>query len=105
MANTDPFPLNELTAVGPLDGRYGTRLAALRPIFSEYGLIKNRVRVEVEWLLALADHPEIKEAPTLSAAGQKVLRGLIDGFSLTDAERVKQIEKTTNHDVKAVNTC
>lgn len=91
-----------LTALSPLDGRYAGKVDALRPIFSEYGLIKARVRVEVEWLLALAAESGIAELPAFSDAAAARLRALADNLSVTDAERVKQIEATTNHDVKAV---
>ena len=91
-----------LTALSPLDGRYAGKVDALRPIFSEYGLIKARVRVEVEWLLALAGEPGIPELPPFSATAAARLRALAEGFSVEDAARVKAIEATTNHDVKAV---
>ncbi len=91
-----------LTALSPLDGRYAGKVDALRPIFSEYGLIKARVRVEVEWLLALAAEPGVGELPAFSEAAIARLRGLADGLSVEDASRVKAIEATTNHDVKAV---
>lgn len=91
-----------LTALSPLDGRYAGKVDALRPIFSEFGLIKARVKVEVEWLLALAADPGIIELPPFSDAAIARLRGLADDFSLADAQRVKDIESTTNHDVKAV---
>ncbi|MDO5504726.1 MAG: adenylosuccinate lyase [Pseudoxanthomonas suwonensis] len=91
-----------LTALSPLDGRYAGKVDALRPIFSEYGLIKARVQVEVEWLLALAAEPGITELPTFSAAAVARLRGLAEDLSVEDAARVKAIEATTNHDVKAV---
>ncbi len=91
-----------LLALSPLDGRYAGKVAALRPIFSEFGLIKARVRVEVEWLLALADEPGIVELDPLPATAVARLRALADGFSTDDAARVKDIERTTNHDVKAV---
>lgn len=91
-----------LTALSPLDGRYSGKVDALRPIFSEYGLIKARVKVEVEWLLALAAHPGIVELPAFSAAATERLQALAQGFSVEDAARVKAIEATTNHDVKAV---
>ncbi len=92
----------QLLALSPLDGRYAGKVDALRPIFSEYGLIKARVKVEVEWLLALADAPGIVELPPFSGAAAARLRQLSSGFSVADAERVKAIERTTNHDVKAV---
>jgi adenylosuccinate lyase len=94
--------LSTLTAVSPVDGRYGSKTADLRPIFSEYGLIRHRVAVEVRWLNALADHPEIPEVPPLSGHAANLLDGIVEGFQIPDAERVKNIERTTNHDVKAV---
>ncbi|PJK11066.1 adenylosuccinate lyase [Lysobacteraceae bacterium NML08-0793] len=93
---------NTLTALSPLDGRYAGKVDALRPIFSEYGLIRARVRVEVEWLLALAAHPGIVELPAFSPAAVGRLQALAQNFSVDDAARVKAIEATTNHDVKAV---
>ena len=92
----------QLLALSPLDGRYAGKVDALRPIFSEYGLIKARVKVEVEWLLALAAEPGIVELAPFSAAAIARLRALADGLSVADAARVKAIERTTNHDVKAV---
>ena len=94
--------LDPLLALSPLDGRYAGKVDALRPIFSEYGLIHARVRVEVEWLLALAAEPGIIELPAFDAAATARLRALAEGFSVADAARVKEIERTTNHDVKAV---
>ena len=94
--------LSALTAVSPIDGRYGSKTAALRGIFSEYGLIKRRVLVEVRWLQCLAAHPGISEVPALSAAGNAALDGIATSFSEADARRIKDIEATTNHDVKAV---
>ncbi len=91
-----------LLALSPLDGRYASKVDALRPIFSEYGLIRARVKVEIEWLLALAAEPGIAELADFSAAGKATLRALAEGFSPADAARVKEIERTTNHDVKAV---
>ena len=91
-----------LLALSPLDGRYAGKVDALRPIFSEFGLIKARVRVEVEWLLALATDPQITELAPFSVAATSRLRKLADELSLDDAARVKEIERTTNHDVKAV---
>ena len=96
------LPLSALTALSPVDGRYGARAAALRAIFSEYGLIQQRVQVEVRWLQALAAHPGIPEVPPFSATANQLLDQLVSEFSLSDAERVKEIERTTNHDVKAV---
>jgi adenylosuccinate lyase len=94
--------LNELTAISPVDGRYGSKTAAFRDLFSEYGLIKHRVLVEVRWFQALAAHNEITEVPELDNDATNVLDGIVDNFSLSDAERIKTIERTTNHDVKAV---
>lgn len=91
-----------LLALSPLDGRYAGKVDALRPIFSEYGLIKARVKVEVEWLLALANEPGIAELAPFPAAAAARLRALADDFAPAHAARVKEIERTTNHDVKAV---
>ena len=93
---------SELLALSPLDGRYAGKVDALRPIFSEFGLIHARVRVEIEWLLALAAETAIVELPAFSAAATAKLRALADGFTVDHAARVKAIEATTNHDVKAV---
>jgi adenylosuccinate lyase len=98
----DALPLNPLTALSPLDGRYQSKTAELRPYFSEYGLIRHRVLVEVRWLMALAGHKKIKEVPPFSALTQKMLNGIVAEFSEADARRVKDIEATTNHDVKAI---
>ncbi|WP_456445896.1 adenylosuccinate lyase [Thiolapillus sp.] len=94
--------LNSLTAVSPIDGRYGSKTESLRSIFSEYGLIYHRVLVEVRWLQSLAAHGQIAEVPALSEHANSILEGIIGDFSLEDARRVKNIERTTNHDVKAV---
>ncbi len=94
--------LNALTALSPLDGRYGSKTAPLRDFFSEYALIKYRVIVEIEWLKALAAEPAIAEVPAFSAEAVTLLDAIADHFSVADAERVKAIEATTNHDVKAV---
>ena len=94
--------LNELTAISPVDGRYGSKTIAFRDLFSEYGLIKHRVLVEIRWFQALARHTEITEVPALDNEAMNVLNGIVDNFSLADAQRVKTIERTTNHDVKAV---
>jgi adenylosuccinate lyase len=91
-----------LLALSPLDGRYAGKVAALRPIFSESGLIRARVHVEIEWLLALAAEPAIAELPPLPASAVARLRALAADFGIADAARVKDIETTTNHDVKAV---
>lgn len=94
--------LTSLTAVSPVDGRYGSRTSALRPIFSEYGLIRNRVLVEVRWLQRLAAHPSITEVAPFSDTANAALNELAENFQLEHAERVKEFERTTNHDVKAV---
>ena len=94
--------LSSLTAVSPVDGRYAGKTQALRPIFSEYGLIRARVLVEVRWLQRLASHRAISEVPAFSAEANAVLNALAENFSLEHAERVKEIERTTNHDVKAI---
>ena len=94
--------LSELTAISPVDGRYGSKTSALRDLFSEYGLIKHRVLVEIRWFQALASHPEIAEVPALDNETINDLNGIVDNFSLSDAQRIKTIERTTNHDVKAV---
>ncbi len=94
--------LNSLSAVSPIDGRYGSKTASLRPLFSEFGLIRHRVLVEIRWLQMLAANKSIKEVPALSENANSLLDGIIDHFSIEDAEQVKTIERTTNHDVKAV---
>ena len=94
--------LSSLTAISPVDGRYGSKTVDLRPIFSEFGLIRHRVLVEIRWLQALAKHPQIKEVPALGEHANNLLNGITDNFSEEDAQRVKNIERTTNHDVKAV---
>lgn len=94
--------LSELTAITPIDGRYAAQTQALREIFSEYGLMKRRVQVEVRWLEALAQWALIEEVPVLSPAAQGVLDELVEGFDECQAQRVKAIEATTRHDVKAV---
>ena len=91
-----------LTAISPIDGRYANKVEELRPIFSEYGLIRLRVQVEVRWLQALANHPLITEVRPFSDSATRLLNTIVSDFSETDAQRVKDIEKTTNHDVKAV---
>ena len=91
-----------LMALSPLDGRYASKIAGLRPLFSEYGLIRHRVLIEVRWLVALSELPQIAEVPAFSSEGRAQLEQLLAGFSESDAERIKQIEATTNHDVKAV---
>ena len=94
--------LSATTALTPLDGRYGSKVKNLRPIFSEFGLIKYRSLVEVKWLQALAQESKIAEVPSFSAGTNTKLDAIIDNFSVVDAEAVKSIEATTNHDVKAV---
>lgn len=94
--------LTPLTAISPLDGRYGDKTAELRPIFSEYGLMRFRVLVEIRWLQTLSDQAEIKEVTALPDAAKSLLNDITDNFSETDALRIKEIESTTNHDVKAV---
>ena len=94
--------INPLSALSPLDGRYAASAQALRPIFSEYGLMQARVRVELEWLKALAAEPNIREVAPFSAATLAEIDSVISGFSLDDAAAVKAIEATTNHDVKAI---
>ena len=91
-----------LRALSPVDGRYAGKVEALRDIFSEYGLIRYRVLVEIRWLQWLADEPDIGEVAALSPVVKDMLNRIVDKFSADDAERVKKIEVTTNHDVKAV---
>lgn len=91
-----------LTAVSPIDGRYAPKTRSLGSVFSEFGLIKRRVRVEVEWLLALAAEPDVTEVPALTETGTSFLRAIADDFDVPDAREIKDIEATTNHDVKAV---
>ncbi|MGH8091519.1 MAG: adenylosuccinate lyase [Rudaea sp.] len=91
-----------LTALSPLDGRYAAKVEALRPIFSEFGLMRRRVAVEIHWLLAMAQEKSITDVADIPANTRQFLLTLADGFSLQDAERIKAIEATTNHDVKAV---
>jgi adenylosuccinate lyase len=95
-------PIDTLTALSPLDGRYANKLDALRPIFSEFGLIQRRVAVEIAWLEALCDAPAIPEARSITADEREFLQKLADHFSADDARRVKSIESVTNHDVKAI---
>ena len=94
--------LTALTAISPIDGRYAEKTAGLRPLFSEYGLIRYRALVEVRWLQALSRHSGIPEVPPLSESTGHALDDLVENFSLADAQRAKDIERTTNHDVKAV---
>ena len=94
--------LNALTAISPVDGRYGSKTLALRSIFSEFGLIRFRVLVEVRWLQKLAAHEGIAEVPPFSGGTNAQLDAIVEHFSVEDAQRIKDIERTTNHDVKAV---
>jgi len=94
--------LSSLTAISPLDGRYGDKTAELKPIFSEFGLMRFRVQVEIRWLQALAVQNDIEEVPTLTDEADALLNNISDNFSEADASRIKEIEGTTNHDVKAV---
>jgi len=94
--------LSELTALGGIDGRYGSKTSELRPFFSEYGLIKYRVVAEIRWLQLLSSSPDFPEVAALSAEDDAVLESIISEFGEKDALRVKEIEQTTNHDVKAV---
>jgi adenylosuccinate lyase len=98
----DLSSLSELSALSPVDGRYGSKSQSLRGFFSEFGLIKHRVLVEVRWLQALSSHHQITEVPTFTDSANQVLNHIVDNFSLDDAQRIKDIESTTNHDVKAV---
>lgn len=94
--------VSALTALAPVDGRYANKTAELRPWFSEYGLIYHRVLVEIRWLQMLARHPQISEVPDLSAAANEFLDKVLHEFDAEDARQVKTIERTTNHDVKAI---
>jgi adenylosuccinate lyase len=94
--------LSRLTAISPIDGRYGSQNTSLQPLFSEYGLIRHRLLVEIRWLEALAAQPSIPEVPALSPEAQRFLASVVDRFDVAAAARVKEIERTTNHDVKAV---
>ena len=94
--------MEPLLSLSPLDGRYSAKVDALRSIFSEFGLIRRRVTVEIAWLSALAECPDIAEVPSLSGADLALLDALATGFTEADAQEIKRIESTTNHDVKAV---
>ena len=91
-----------LNAISPIDGRYSAKADKLRPIFSEYGLIKHRVTIEILWLIALSKNSKISEVPSFSESTLKTLHKIISSFSDNDAQAIKDIEQTTNHDVKAV---
>ena len=99
---TDTLALTSLTAVSPIDGRYGSKTAALREVFSEYGLIKYRVLVEIHWFEMLSAHPSVPELPELSERAKTFLNQLKNNFDVGQAEKVKAHERKTNHDVKAV---
>ena len=94
--------MSTLTAISPIDGRYANKCSELQEVFSEYGLIKRRILVECTWLEALCDAKEIKECKALTAKERRELRAIAANVTLEDAQRVKDIEKTTNHDVKAI---
>lgn len=94
--------LTALTAISPVDGRYGGKTSPLRPFFSEYGLIKSRVIVEIHWLLFLSRNPDIAEVGPFSDEATRLLEAVVENFDLEQAMRIKEIERTTNHDVKAV---
>ena len=93
---------DNLTSISPIDGRYGAKTGPLKAIFSEYGLIKYRLLIEVRWLEAMSKNSQISEVPEFSLKSKNVLSNIVDNFSLADAKVIKEIEKTTNHDVKAV---
>ena len=93
---------DNLTSISPIDGRYSAKTGPLKAIFSEYGLIKYRLLVEVRWLEAMSKNSQISEVPEFSLKSKSVLSNIVDNFSLEDAKVIKGIEKTTNHDVKAV---
>ena len=93
---------DNLTSISPIDGRYSAKTGPLKAIFSEYGLIKYRLLVEVSWLEAMSKNSQISEVPEFSLKSKNVLSNIVDNFSLEDAKVIKEIEKTTNHDVKAV---
>ena len=93
--------LSTITALSPLDGRYAPKLAALRPIMSEHGYMQRRVQVEVAWFIALSD-AGFDEFKPLTTGARAYLLGLVKNFAEADSTAIKEIEKTTNHDVKAV---
>lgn len=102
MSHIPLLPLSALTAITPIDGRYGNKIENLRGIFSEYGLIRARVLVEIRWLQQLSRHPGIIELPAFSAEADARLEKILADFSVMHAEQIKATERTTNHDVKAV---
>ena len=94
--------ISTLTAISPIDGRYASKTADLQPILSEFGLLKYRVVVEVRWLQMLAQTSEIQEVSEFSVEANAHLNAIVENFDVADAQRIKDIERTTNHDVKAV---
>ncbi len=94
--------LDSLTAISPIDGRYAAKTESLRDFFSEYGLIYHRLMVEIRWLQCLSRTPDIDEVPRFSESASLLLESIIENFDVSEAQRIKAIEKTTNHDVKAV---
>tara|TARA_E500000178_G_scaffold323982_1_gene350058 strand:+ start:1930 stop:3297 length:1368 start_codon:yes stop_codon:yes gene_type:complete len=94
--------LSTLTAISPIDGRYASKVDALRPIASEFGLIRARIEVELAWIKSLASNPQINEVPPLSEQAIADINAIVADFSVTDGESIKAIERTTNHDVKAI---
>lgn len=94
--------LNTLTALSPVDGRYFSKTTSLRPILSEFGLMKARLVVEIQWLIALSNHPSIEECPPISETSKNFLMAIIESFDINAAKQIKTIEATTNHDVKAI---
>ena len=94
--------LDAITALSPLDGRYSRQTSPLQGLMSEYGLIKARITVEIEWFIALSENAGIPEVPKFSEETNQALRNIYINFAPSDANAVKEIEKTTNHDVKAV---
>jgi adenylosuccinate lyase len=100
-SSTTPSPLSPINALSPLDGRYASKLANLRPLMSEHGYMHRRVQVEIAWFIALSD-AGFAEFKPLSPGARTYLLGLVKNFSESDALAIKEIEKTTNHDVKAV---
>ena len=94
--------LSPLTAIAPIDGRYGNKTAELRPIFSEYGLMRFRVLVEIRWLQGLAEQADIPEVPAFSDEANHFLNAIIDDFSVEDALQIKSIDQRVKHDVKSI---
>ena len=93
---------SNICAISPIDGRYATKTEKFKDIFSEYGLIRNRIIVEIKWLESLCANDQVTHAKTLSTEAQKFLNSIIENFSYERADKIKEIEKTTNHDVKSV---